>query len=200
MENAAKALTIAGAILITLMVISAFVFAYRDIAGVKSQEADNQQVQAIAEFNKSYESFEKELYGAELLSLANKMWDYNQRVGGKDGYDEMSLSVTIKGEGTKYIDDFRDIIDRENELMDIYISSNYLEGLYDAKHSTDPSASYQIEQILKKIGKTSIPNSLVTRDYPEHLKYKELKVKRFNCTGTSYSKNGRIQSMTFAEK
>lgn len=59
MENAAKALTIAGTILISVLVISAVVFMYRDLTSVKRQDAENQKVQEITDFNKSFESFDK---------------------------------------------------------------------------------------------------------------------------------------------
>ena len=52
MENAAKALTIAGTILISVLVISAVVFMYRDLTSVKRQDAENQKVQEITDFNK----------------------------------------------------------------------------------------------------------------------------------------------------
>ena len=44
MENASKALLMAGTILISVMVISALVFDYRALTSVKSQESENQKV------------------------------------------------------------------------------------------------------------------------------------------------------------
>ena len=35
------------------------------------------EVQKVEDFNKSYLSYEKVLYGSELLGLVNKMSDYN---------------------------------------------------------------------------------------------------------------------------
>ena len=73
MENASRALTIAGTILISLIVISALILMFRELRGNKVQEADIQRIEQTEKFNKSYESYKKTLYGSELLSLANKI-------------------------------------------------------------------------------------------------------------------------------
>lgn len=217
MENAAKALTIAGTILISLIVISALIFMFREIRGIKSQDASNQKTQQIIDFNKSYESYNKTLYGSELLSLANKMSDYNKGLlnkygANKDGYEDMNLEVKFKNELIgKNIEYFTNLIEENDKLMEKYKSSNYLEGLYKAydiitgnlyiKTSKEyTSAEKQRDEILSKIGKTdSDIKSNINNDYGQYEKYQELKTKRFKCTETTYSDNGRIQSMTFEE-
>ena len=100
MENASKALIFAGTILISLMVISALVFAYRDLTSVKRQETENQKVEEIAEFNKSFESYEKDLNGTQMFSLANKIADYNTKyvVNMNEGYERITLTVIVNGQ------------------------------------------------------------------------------------------------------
>lgn len=207
MENASKALMMAGTILISLIVISALIFMFREIRGTKTQDASNQKTQEIINFNKSYESYNKTLYGSELLSLANKMSDYNKGLvnkygDDKDGYEDMKLEVEFKNKENKEFDYFIELIKENDELMKTYKSSNNLETLYKAMitDTEKPSAENQKNQILQKIGKEEKDINNLEEDYEQYNKYRELKTKRFKCTNTEYSENGRIQSMKFEEQ
>lgn len=213
MENAAKALLISGTILITLIVISAFIFMFRDIRGVKSQQADNQKTQAIIDFNKSYESYDKEeLLGAELLSLANKIEDYNERYKQEDGYKPIKLTVGNDDNASKTFTGIRDDVEGNKQkgvdgIMDTYKSSNYLEGLYEAyeklNYTTDTelrkNIQIQIDTIKKKIGKNDITIDEVEEDWEIYNNYRELKSKKFKCKEIKYDKNGRIEKMEFIQ-
>ncbi len=200
MENASRALTIAGTILISLIVISALILMFRELRGNKVQEADIQRIEQTEKFNKSYESYKKTLYGSELLSLANKMKDYNTRVAGKDGYEEMELEVTINGVGKKDIDYFTDIIDEESKLMNTYKSAGNLEALYETNNKDTEAAKYQRNQILKKINKTEDELGNLNKDYETYQKYSGLKNKKFKSIEPQYSENGRIKKMTYKEE
>lgn len=207
MENASKALMMAGTILISLIVISALIFMFREIRGTKTQGASNQKTQEIINFNKSYESYNKTLYGSELLSLANKMSDYNKGLvnkygDDKDGYEDMNLEVKFKNKENKEFNYFVELIKENDELMKTYKSSNNLETLYKAMvtDTEKPSAENQKNQILQKIGKEEQDIKNLEEDYEQYNKYRELKTKRFKCTNTEYSENGRIKLMQFEEQ
>ncbi len=209
MENASKALLMAGAILISLIVISAFVFAYRDLTSVKRQEAENQKVEEIAEFNKSFESYEKDLKGAQIFSLANKIQDYNNKYvnGMNEGYQEISFQVQTPN-GTKekeyYIRLQKDVDDM---MMNTYKSSNYLEALYNAYKIKDnnPSdeekdkANITINAVKEKIGNSANDKQTIDDNYKTYDEYKALKNKTFKSEGVTYYSNGRIKSMTYTQ-
>ena len=96
MENAAKALSIAGGVLIAVMlaVLVYYVFTHWGDSQRASQE--DIEIQQVEDFNKSYLSYEKVLYGSELLGLVNKMSDYNISDDVKySGYSTMNLSMKI---------------------------------------------------------------------------------------------------------
>lgn len=138
MENAAKALTIAGTILISVLVISAVVFMYRDLTSVKRQDAENQKVQEITDFNKSFESFDKTLNGAKILSLANKIQDYNEKYVNRmqEGYNKITLYIdnSDSNNGTEWSEYYSELQKKVDTMMnDRYISANYLEALKEAK-------------------------------------------------------------------
>lgn len=211
MENASKALMFAGTILITLMVISAVVFMYRDLTSVKRQESENQKVEEIAEFNKSFESYEKDLKGAQIFSLANKITDYNTKYvqNMDEGYEAITLTVEVdngKKDASYYVELQSDI---DGMIKDKYISSNYLEALHEAKENennsdqkTKEKAEETKEELKKKLGnKYTKAYENVNEDWEKYNnEYKAIKNKTFKSEGVIYYSNGRIRSMTYTQE
>ena len=207
MENASKALLMAGTILISLMVISALVFAYRDLTSEKRQEAENQKVEEIAEFNKSFESYEKDLKGTQIFSLANKITDYNEKYvkDMNEGYEEITLTVTTK-DGSNAANYYTTLQTKVDNIMKTYKSSNYLEALqeaYDKKENgkiqEKEQADETIKKIKNKIGNAASNKNQIKTDYNQYDEYKAIKNKTFKSDGITYYSNGRIQSMTYRE-
>ena len=205
MENASKALLMAGTILISLMVISALVFAYRDLTSEKRQEAENQKVEEIAEFNKSFESYEKDLKGTQMFSLANKIADYNEKYVNNmnEGYKEITLTVNVDSESkdAKYYTDLQEKVDK---IMKTYKSSNYLEALHEAYENEENStqqkmdqANTTVDEVKKKIGSAANNKLNINRDFNTYNEYKTIKNKTFKSEGVTYYSNGRIKSMTY---
>lgn len=115
MENASKALLMAGGILIALLVIGALVLMFNQVGSYeKAQEASKKNSQ-IADFNKEFERYldDKGITGADVISLINKVLDYNEKtVKAESGVDigkdvdysiKMSVTITnINGFNDKY--------------------------------------------------------------------------------------------------
>lgn len=210
MENASKALMFAGTILITLMVISAVVFMYRDLTSVKRQESENQKVEEIAEFNKSFESYEKDLKGAQIFSLANKITDYNEKYveNMNEGYEKITLTVK-EGNVSYEAEHYKNLQEQVDNIMNTYKSSNYLEALHDAyeKQNDDGAtqqekekASTTIDEIKKKIGNAANNKIDINNKFKTYNEYKAIKNKTFKSEGVKYYSNGRIESMTYTQK
>ena len=96
MENASKALIMAGGILIALLVISLLVFFYNNVVDVQRINQSNEDVEAVKEFNKKYEVYSRNIYGSEILSLANMVDDYNSREASNKGYTKIELYITFE--------------------------------------------------------------------------------------------------------
>lgn len=96
MEDASKALIMAGSVLMAVLVISLLVFMFGRISSVKQTEADIDQINKIIEFSKKFEQFNKTIYGSELLSLANLYEDYNLTKAEEKGYTPIEIKITIK--------------------------------------------------------------------------------------------------------
>ena len=110
MENASKALLMAGGILIALLVIGALVLMFNQIGEYNRVQDVNKKSSQIAEFNLDFERYldDKGITGADVVSLINKVVDYNvkaQNGGVENSVDyNIKLSITISnldgGEGS----------------------------------------------------------------------------------------------------
>lgn len=94
MENASKALIMAGSVLISLLVISLIIIGYTQLSEYQQQVDDSEQVMTDTEYMQKIEQFDRTLYGSELLSLVNFVENYNSREAG-DGYATIEFNVKI---------------------------------------------------------------------------------------------------------
>ena len=93
MENASKALVMAGGILIAIMVIATLMFMVQNTASYKSQAEEQQMLKQITNFNKEYESYQKSLLrGTEVVTVINKAIANNIK------YEEQDKVYDIKME------------------------------------------------------------------------------------------------------
>ena len=87
MENASKALVMAGAILITIMVLGMFIFFFAQLKEFPKQQDEAKKLAQISKFNQEYESYyKKKMYGTDVkkqgvkqnsCELASHPYDYN---------------------------------------------------------------------------------------------------------------------------
>ena len=70
MENASKALLIAGGILISIIVISLFVSMYGKMSSLQRTQKEQQEMEQISAFNAEYEAFDKKvMYGTDIMTV-----------------------------------------------------------------------------------------------------------------------------------
>ena len=207
MENAAKALQIAAGVLISLLVISALVYGYTQLSNLKQMEEDNEGIQKATEFNLSYEVYNRSgVYVSELLSLANKIEDYNIKQAQEQGYQVVTLSVTLTppinaqvyttttydaNTLTQCYDELWSKIRTANETVKGKSISYWAGSSSELRRTFNATTSPTLEQMTEKIRKY---NALVSeRDDISRLTFK--------CTNVQYDdNNGRILSMRFQEE
>ena len=102
MENASKALIMAGSILIAIMVIGLLIYGYNQISDLEQTRADAEVTDTLAEYMRRFEQYnrgqgDEPLYGSEILSLANLQEDYNL-LQATDGYSPVTIKIEIKKE------------------------------------------------------------------------------------------------------
>lgn len=82
MENATKALIIAGSILISVIVISLLMMTFGKIGTFQKNQRTEEEAEQIEEFNKDYTKYDGQyVYGTEVITIINKTVDYNKRTG-----------------------------------------------------------------------------------------------------------------------
>lgn len=99
MENASKALLMAGGIFIALMIIGALLLMFNQIGDYEKAQSSNEKVSQVADFNKEFVKYTyDDIKGYDLISLINKAIDFNGKsgVGNSVDYDKkITIKVTL---------------------------------------------------------------------------------------------------------
>lgn len=171
MENASKALLMAGGILIAILLIALLVKSFTGISAFqKAQLSEEEQAQLIA-FNEQYTKYLGQyVYGTEVITVINKSLNNNSH--------DISVSIKFNGE---------------------YTYKGYKEYIVNGKKrwkkediTIGAGRTITIENGQQKDEKmTSFINSLDDTD---------LKTMAFKCTDIGYDSNGRVNSIKFEEK
>lgn len=101
MENASKALIIAGGILIAILMISLVLYARSSISEYQNSKLELDRVENVAKFNEQFAQYDrKDVAGYELISLTNKVLDYNEQYSkdghNNQGYKQIQMSIDFK--------------------------------------------------------------------------------------------------------
>ena len=95
MENASKALLIAGGILIALIIITMFIMMFNRLSNIQVEQEEQAKIEQLAAFNAEYEAFNKKvMYGVDVISLINKVAENNRKYLGSVDYQ---ISITLNG-------------------------------------------------------------------------------------------------------
>lgn len=96
MENATKALLIAAGVLISIMVLSLLLIAYGNISNYYKAQHETAMTEQNTQFNSQYEGYNrKNVRGTDLLSLMNKVINYNSEEHYAEGTKYPRIMVTI---------------------------------------------------------------------------------------------------------
>ena len=104
MENASKALIIAGGVLVSLIILSLLVTFFSNLRNLRQTEQTGDVIVQAAEFNKQYEAYNRNVYGSELVSIARKIEDYNKRDSELQDYTKIVLEVKFSQSAVKKLD------------------------------------------------------------------------------------------------
>lgn len=226
MENASKALIIAGSVLMAVLVIGALMLMYNQIADIEQTKTDNDELSKMEDYSKKFEEYNGTIYGSELFSLANLQDDYTKRYKQEDGYTKITITVIINNSisGTSYFqsgeNDINKILANKNDIeKDIteFENKNKFKGktvkyysqltireiadIYGVNFSSDDLESDVEDKIRQKGGEAKRLIEAIAEYKNIKSVYTEFKNKRFKCTNVTYNRNnGRIESMRFEEK
>lgn len=100
MENASKALIMAGEILIAILVIGALMLMFNQIGSYEKAQTSNVKDSQLAQFNIDFERYTDDngITGADIISIINKVVDYNKKEGITNSVNyDIKMSVTVSG-------------------------------------------------------------------------------------------------------
>ncbi len=200
MENVTKALLIAGGILISIMIVSLIVMMWGRISGYYTERSNSKKVEQMTEFNAQYDNYNgKSVRGNELISIMNKIIDYNNSDSAMEGYDKIIINVEIgeKNKGSfKYNSEDTDIFgissgkitNKTNDrgVSDIVNLSGSL--LKEAQRIDGDITDAQLQKLSADI------SNIVGSSSDDE--YKIQKIKRILGNGDYKDKLGDIQNIT----
>ncbi len=97
MENASKALAMAGGLLLAIIIIAVLMYVVQNTASLKKAEEDKEIAEQITKFNMEYESYEKTLLrGTELVTLINKAIANNKKYEDSDKVYDIDIHFKLK--------------------------------------------------------------------------------------------------------
>lgn len=223
MENATRALLMVAGVFFGLLIITMVLFMYNNISDYYESTENIKKTEQLATFNKQYSAYNRDdVRGSELLSLINKIIDFNKsrEIGEKE--IQIKIEITSLKEESKLfyykIDDYnysRDenvaLIKRNFEythknikekLLDEVnvIASNYPIGIAEklaANISTLMGENrYKTkEQLLKQLNVEGI--SVNNNDILKYYQYQQFKRAHFDCKELKFTGDGRIESFSF---
>lgn len=96
MENASKALLIAGGILIAIIVLTMFIMMFNRISNIQKEQEEQIRIEQVVAFNNEFEAYNKKvMYGTDVITLINKVAENNKKYSMNNDY---KITVVLEGE------------------------------------------------------------------------------------------------------
>ena len=208
MENASKALLMAGGVLLSIIIIGVVMFAYRGITSLQKEKdvgLSNAQVSKINEQIEKYTS-KSVIYGSEVLSICNAIEDYSKKYPESDGYPEIQLKIKIKADGKEndvslcFKDEYNTMQSLQNDYNKAMISNGKtIEELYGFLRTNTDAIQRYIE--LYEITDDLSTISLLLVRYEMYMNcINTFKEKKFKAEITHSETTGIIESVLIQPK
>ncbi len=136
MENASKALLMAGGMLLAILLVTLLVYAWGMFSEYQNAKADLAEIEDTAEFNEQLSQYDRDdVDGYTLLSLINRIIDYNERnttdsVSEQEKYPCITLTIKMDESGK---DDKRKMLTYDNTIR-LFTKEQYAENELSAKN------------------------------------------------------------------
>lgn len=213
MENASKALIMAGGILIALLVIGALMLMFGNLSSYQKSNTQSEKDLQLAAFNQEFAQYaDSDIKGYDLISLINKVVDFNKK-DGITNYVDYDKKITVKitlgsAFANKYgvngdISPFNtrqySIQNSNNDFHQIISSFSTLEQQYTLGVMSKLSANYDSivsgTKTIKEVAGRDIQIS--PNDIEQYRIYSEFKSATFTTDGNPKYKDGQIVELAF---
>lgn len=174
MENASKALLMAGGVILVMLIIGLVIFARSTFSDFYNQESELSEIKDLAEFNLQFTNYNREdVYGYELISLANRIADYNMRFSSDEtarndeGYSPISMKINITSDPinvTKLWSGYTAPALKAFQLGSVLLQTSTINGITDViMKGTSIEKAYGNSNIASKLAKVK-DNLIVTEE------------------------------------
>lgn len=128
MENVTKALLIAAGILFAVLILSLLAMFGGQLSGYYAEQHNSKIIEQDAKFNAQFENYNGQtIRGNELISIMNKVVNYNTSIADMEKYDKVILSIDLKGYQNKANDSFK-YSDSDTSIFQGKMSANILKN------------------------------------------------------------------------
>lgn len=225
MENATKALVMAGSILISIIILAILLYAFNVIKQYPEEQEEQAKIEQLSKFNTEYESYNKEkMYGTDIITVLNKANNNNKLYADNEGAYDIDIEIKLLTDITASALIYSPSLD-ENGNLDGKIDVSQTENEKGLPNYAKKQFDGKLGVILVKGTFTLLENVLTIQNllalsdeiviYPDEKKdgldpewnytkidggFKQFKRKLFKCTGIEYnSTTGRVNKMYFEE-
>lgn len=219
MENASKALLMAGGMLIALLIIGALLLVFNQIGDYEKAQTTSEKTSQVADFNKEYAKYSGDnIKGYDVITIINKAIDFNSKEGttketanSVDYSKKITITITnMKSFTNKYgVDDATEWLKGKVDTYSIKSSTDVipqgiktfssLEQKYKLSKLSNLSANYDSikngDKTVKDILGTD-DSSITLNVIAQYREYSEFKNSTFKNTDIQYN-GDQIVGMTF---
>ena len=197
MENASKALIMAGGMLLAILIISLLIYAWSLFSKYQASQDSLSEIEDVSKFNEQFANYERDgIQGYEILSLVNKVIDYNYRKSNAGGAknDEKYTPITL-------------IIDLSDKRDKLAASTGRLQ-LFSSQIYTQSAVSNTFLNILTETGRIESryggvdSATKITKGYASMLALSDddVLIKRFRSYCTNQETSATITSRRDVER
>ena len=206
MENASKALLIAGGMLIALLIIGALVLMFNQIGDYEKGQQGIEKTSEIAEFNIDFIRYtEGNIKGVDIISLANKVINFNSKNGILNSIDyskKITLNIDVNDFSKLFGSNSYEIKNYDNDFMKTIKKFSSLENTYTLSKMDELSSNYDsIVNGNKTIGDIlgkKYDGKLAVKDIEDYREYSEFKASTFKCKEEpKYHDDGQVKELSF---
>jgi hypothetical protein len=128
MENVTKALLIAAGILFAVLILSLLAMFGGQLSGYYAEQHNSKIIEQDAKFNAQFENYNGQtIRGNEIISIMNKVVNYNTSIADMEKYDKVILSIDLKGYQNRANDNFK-YSDSDTSIFQGKMSANILKN------------------------------------------------------------------------
>lgn len=202
MENAAKALLIAAGMFFTILIISLLVIRYNQVSSYYEEKNKLTEIEQTQKINDSFQNYHgNEIRGNELISILNRIVDYNNLQADMQGYQRIIINVNLLGHADELAYDGNATLFGSDGNISNRSNDNEIRNLAEASINLTASAKTKIEGLTElKLQKMSENAHYIVLENPTEEEKIERAQKLTRILGYTVEKNDNVNNIIDAVK